>query len=254
MLGGLVSWVTIGLLGSTGRWCSVARCTRRGTPLTGATPHRQRPRRRYCPCAALIVAWALALSMDAPPPRVGTWVSLGMRRRRGTVPLWHTRGRCEGRVCSSTIAMACSGGGRCLGQISSTCRAVTVGRGAHGRPVSVAGSPAPRAPPAGVLSQSLLKRACKGSGPSRWRGGCGQRGAWCGRRAALVARRASHFPAAVACSWAGGRCRRAWPAPPPTLCPLTGAGDAASRRDAPVPPEGCARCWDGWRWGAPAPP
>ena len=49
-------------------------------------------------------------------------------------------------------------------------------------------------PPHRVLSQILLRRACKGSGPSRWRGGGGQRGALGGRRAALVARRASQLP------------------------------------------------------------
>src|SRR5712691_7222399 len=68
MLGGPVSWGTTGLLRSTARWCSVARCTRRGTPRTGVTPHRQRPQRRPCACVALMVAWAPALSMDARAP------------------------------------------------------------------------------------------------------------------------------------------------------------------------------------------
>src|SRR5215510_5674613 len=105
MLGGLVSWVTTGLLRSTARWCSVARCTRRGTPLTDATPQRQRPQRRPCACVALMVAWAPALSMDVLAPRgaCGPVVAADASARPQDTPHGHRRARCTWMPCSLNL-------------------------------------------------------------------------------------------------------------------------------------------------------
>ncbi len=76
-------------------------------------------------------------------PPTGIASALGCPHRRPH------RGDGRARAGATRAGAPPRGGCRCLGQTSSTFRAVTVGRGARACPVSVAGSPAPRAPPEG---------------------------------------------------------------------------------------------------------
>src|SRR2546430_4518700 len=108
MLGGLVSWVTTGLLRAT------------GSLVPRATVHQERDTTDGCSTAPAeataqtLRPWCSDGSMGTsivnghPGAACGVW-GRGCRwayeGRRGHAPLWHTRWRCEVRVSASTVAM-----------------------------------------------------------------------------------------------------------------------------------------------------
>jgi hypothetical protein len=101
MLGGVVSGVTTGLLGSMG-----ALVLRGTVPQARVTTHLWRPDGS--------MGMGIVNGRMGAAGAGGDGVSLARRRGRGPAPLSHTRGQGEVRVSSSTVAIAWSGRGLSL--------------------------------------------------------------------------------------------------------------------------------------------
>ena len=107
MLGGLVSWVTTDLLRATGSLAPRGTVHQARSITDGCSTAPAEAAAQTLGVGALIVAWALVLSMDARAPRgaCGDVGVAGHAKASRPSPLWHTRWRCEGRVSASTVAM-----------------------------------------------------------------------------------------------------------------------------------------------------